>query len=159
MADKIKITLVKSTIRAIPKHRKTVQSMGFRKLNQSIVLPDNAATRGQINQIKHLIKFEEIKEEAVKTAPITEATPAALKTPVVEETKAAEEIVPVTEVTPQASKAKKIAKTAEATEAPKTTKSTPKVTKAAPAEKAKASTKAAKDTPAAEAAPVEEVSE
>jgi large subunit ribosomal protein L30 len=63
MADKLKITLVKSTIRAIPKHRKTVESMGLRKLNKSIVLPDNAATRGQIDQIKHLIKVEPIKSD------------------------------------------------------------------------------------------------
>jgi large subunit ribosomal protein L30 len=62
MADKLKITLVKSTIGAIPKHRKTVASMGLRKLNKSIELPDNAATRGQIAQIKHLIKVEEIEE-------------------------------------------------------------------------------------------------
>ena len=34
MSDKkLKITLVKSTIGAVPKHRKTVQSMGFKKLN------------------------------------------------------------------------------------------------------------------------------
>ena len=56
----LKITLVKSTIGAVPKHKKTVQSMGLRKLNKSIVLPDNDATRGQIQQIRHLIKVEEI---------------------------------------------------------------------------------------------------
>ena len=56
----LKITLVRSTIGAKPKHRATVQSMGLRKLNRSIVLPDNAATRGQIQQIRHLIKVEEV---------------------------------------------------------------------------------------------------
>jgi large subunit ribosomal protein L30 len=60
MADKLKITLVRSTIGAVPKHKKTVASMGLRKLNKSIELPDNAATRGQIAQIRHLIKVEEI---------------------------------------------------------------------------------------------------
>lgn len=59
---KLKITLVKSPIGAVPKHRATVQSMGLRKLNKSIVLPDNAATRGQIQQIRHLIKVEEVEE-------------------------------------------------------------------------------------------------
>lgn len=45
MADKmLKVTLVKSTIGAVPKNRKTVESMGLRKLNHSVVLPDNAAT-------------------------------------------------------------------------------------------------------------------
>ena len=55
----LKVTLVKSPIGAVPKHKATVQSMGLRKLNKSIVLPDNAATRGQIQQIKHLVKVEE----------------------------------------------------------------------------------------------------
>ena len=57
----LKITLVKSPIGAVPKHRATVQSMGLRKLNKTIVLPDNAATRGQIQQIRHLIKVEEVE--------------------------------------------------------------------------------------------------
>ena len=61
MAEKkLKITLVKSTIGAVPKNRKTVESMGLRKLNKSIILPDNEATRGQIRQISHLIKVEEV---------------------------------------------------------------------------------------------------
>ena len=55
----LKITLVKSPIGAVPKHKATVQSMGLRKLNKSILLPDNAATRGQIQQIRHLVKVEE----------------------------------------------------------------------------------------------------
>ena len=62
MADKLKVTLVKSTIGAIPKHRATVEAMGLRKLNKTIVLPDNAATRGQIQQIRHLVKVEEVEE-------------------------------------------------------------------------------------------------
>ena len=60
MADKkLKITLVKSTIGAVPKHKKTAESMGLRKLNHSVVLPDNEATRGQIQQISYLVKVEE----------------------------------------------------------------------------------------------------
>ena len=60
MADKLRIALVKSTIGAIPKHRKTVEALGLRKLNKTVEMPDNAATRGQIQQIRHLIKVEEI---------------------------------------------------------------------------------------------------
>jgi large subunit ribosomal protein L30 len=56
---KLKITLVKSPIGAIPKHRKTVAAMGLRKLNKTVELPDNASTRGQIQQIRHLVKVEE----------------------------------------------------------------------------------------------------
>ena len=47
MADKkIKVTLVKSTIGAVPKHKKTVEALGLKKLNKTVELPDNAATRG-----------------------------------------------------------------------------------------------------------------
>ena len=61
MGDKtLKITLVKSPIGAVPKHRKTVEAMGLRKLNKTVMMPDNAATRGQIQQIRHLIKVEEV---------------------------------------------------------------------------------------------------
>ena len=56
----MKITLVKSTIGAIPKHRKTVEALGLKKLNKTVEMPDNAATRGQIQQIRHLVKVEEI---------------------------------------------------------------------------------------------------
>ena len=60
MAGKLKITLVKSTIGAIPKHRKTVEALGLKKLNKTVEMPDNAATRGQIQQFRHLVKVEEI---------------------------------------------------------------------------------------------------
>ena len=60
MAEKLKITLVKSTIRAIPKHKKTVEALGLKKLNKTVELPDNAATRGMVAQVKHLVKVEEI---------------------------------------------------------------------------------------------------
>ena len=60
MADKLKITLVKSTIGAIPKHKKTVEALGLRKLNKTVEMPDNAAIRGMVNQVKHLVKVEEL---------------------------------------------------------------------------------------------------
>ena len=58
MAD-LKITLVKSTIGAVPKHKKTVEALGLKKLNKTVVLPDNAATRGMIKQVEYLVKVEE----------------------------------------------------------------------------------------------------
>ena len=61
MAEKLKITLVKSTIGAIPKHKKTVEALGLKKLNKTVELPDNAATRGMVAQVKHLVKVEEIQ--------------------------------------------------------------------------------------------------
>ena len=60
MADKLKVTLVKSTIGAIPKHRATVEALGLTKLNKSVELPDNEAVRGMGWHVKHLVKVEEI---------------------------------------------------------------------------------------------------
>ncbi|MCR5431778.1 MAG: 50S ribosomal protein L30 [Lachnospiraceae bacterium] len=60
MADKIKVTLVKSTISALPKHKKTVAALGLGKLNSSNELPNNAATKGMVNQVRHLVKVEEL---------------------------------------------------------------------------------------------------
>ena len=55
----LKITLVKSTICAVQKHKKTVEALGLKKVNKTVELPDNAATRGMIKQVQHLVKVEE----------------------------------------------------------------------------------------------------
>lgn len=60
MAGKLKVTLVKSTIGAIPKHRATVEALGLKKLNNPVELPDNEAVRGMIWHVRHLLKVEEI---------------------------------------------------------------------------------------------------
>lgn len=56
----IKITLVKSTIGVKPKHKKTVEALGLKKLNYSVTKQDNEATRGMIRQVNHLVKVEEV---------------------------------------------------------------------------------------------------
>lgn len=58
----LKITLVKSPIAAQPRQKKTVEALGLKKLHKSVMQPDNAATRGQIFKIKHLVKVEEVKK-------------------------------------------------------------------------------------------------
>jgi len=60
MADKVKVTLVKSPIGAVPKHKKTLEALGLRKVNKTVELPNNAATQGMVFQVRHLVKVEEI---------------------------------------------------------------------------------------------------
>ena len=60
MADKLRITLVKSTIGAVPKKKKTVEALGLRKLNKTVEMPDNESVRGMIRQVRHMVKVEEI---------------------------------------------------------------------------------------------------
>ena len=59
MAD-LKITLAKSTIGAVPKHKRTVEALGLKKAGRSVILPDNAATRGMIKQVEYLLKVEKV---------------------------------------------------------------------------------------------------
>ena len=56
----LKVTLVKSTIASIPKHRKTVEALGLRKLHASNIHQDNEAIRGMIQKVRHLVKVESI---------------------------------------------------------------------------------------------------
>lgn len=57
---KLQVKLVKSTIGAIPKHRKTVQALGLRKLQQVVEHNDNPQIRGMIKQVTHLLEVKEI---------------------------------------------------------------------------------------------------
>lgn len=59
MADKLKITLVKSPIGAIPKHRATVKALGLTKMHKTVVMPNNDAVKGMIAQVSHMVKVEE----------------------------------------------------------------------------------------------------
>lgn len=60
MANKVKITMIKSTIGASPAHRKIVEALGLRKIRQTVELPDTPQTRGAIAKIKHLLSVEEL---------------------------------------------------------------------------------------------------
>ena len=61
MAEKkLRVTLVKSPIGAVPKNKKTVASLGLRKINSTNELPDNGAVRGMLQQVKHMVKVEEL---------------------------------------------------------------------------------------------------
>jgi len=60
MAGELKVTLKRSTIGALPKHRRTVQALGLRKINSQAVHKDNAAVRGMLFQVKHLVEVQEL---------------------------------------------------------------------------------------------------
>jgi large subunit ribosomal protein L30 len=64
MAEQVKITLKKSVIGRPEKHRRTVQSLGLRKLNRTVTLEDTPWVRGMIQKVSHLLEVEEIVNEA-----------------------------------------------------------------------------------------------
>ncbi len=57
----IKVTLVKSLIGRKDDQIATAYSLGLRKIGDVTVQPDNAATKGKITKITHLVKVEEAK--------------------------------------------------------------------------------------------------
>lgn len=59
MANTLKIKLVKSTIGSKPEHRKTIEALGLKKMHQVVEKKDNAAMRGMIQQVRHLVEVEE----------------------------------------------------------------------------------------------------
>ena len=56
----LKITQIKSRIGYKKKAKATLDAMGLRKMNQSVLMPDNSATRGMIKKIEFLINVEEL---------------------------------------------------------------------------------------------------
>ena len=58
----LKFNLTKSPIASLPKHKATVAALGLKKVGQTVVCPDNAAIRGQIFAVKHMVKVEEVNE-------------------------------------------------------------------------------------------------
>ena len=59
---KVKVTLTRSLIGHPQTQRNTVRSLGLRKINSVVELPDNPAIRGQIFAVKHMVKVEEVNE-------------------------------------------------------------------------------------------------
>ena len=57
----IKITLIKSPYGRLEKQTRTLKALGLKKTNSSNIVPDNAATRGMIFVVKHLVSVEKVK--------------------------------------------------------------------------------------------------
>jgi len=58
VAEKLKVTLKKSLIGRIPKHRRTVKALGLRKINQVVWHDDNPVIRGMIKEVEYLLEVE-----------------------------------------------------------------------------------------------------
>ncbi|BAB03871.1 50S ribosomal protein L30 [Halalkalibacterium halodurans] len=61
MAKKLEITLTRSLIGRPQDQRVTVNTLGLRKMHQTVVQEDNAAIRGMVNKVSHLVTVKEIE--------------------------------------------------------------------------------------------------
>ena len=62
MEKKVEIQLVRSVIGNHRWMRTIVSTLGLRKLNHRKVQPDNAAIRGMVNKVSHLVSIKEVQE-------------------------------------------------------------------------------------------------
>lgn len=60
MASRLRVTLVKSTIGRIGKHKASVIGLGLRRINHTVELEDTPSIRGMINKVSYLLQVEEI---------------------------------------------------------------------------------------------------
>ena len=64
MADKLRITLIKSTVSHTQRTRATVRALGLHRIGEAVEVADTPQLRGMANAIRFLVKTEEVKEEA-----------------------------------------------------------------------------------------------
>lgn len=59
-SKKIKITLVKSTIAILPKHKKIVEALGLKKIRSFNIVEETPAILGMVEKVKYLVKVENV---------------------------------------------------------------------------------------------------
>ena len=59
MAKSLKITLVKSLIGRLPRHRACVRGLGLRRLHQTVEVADTPQNRGMVRKVDYLLEVEE----------------------------------------------------------------------------------------------------
>jgi len=59
---KLSITQVRSRIGRPEKHRRTLEALGLRRHQQTVIQNDTPAIRGMIEKIPHMVRVEEVEE-------------------------------------------------------------------------------------------------
>lgn len=55
----LKVTWVRSAIGYNKNQMKIIEALGFKKLNQTRILPDNESVRGSLHHVAHLVEVVE----------------------------------------------------------------------------------------------------
>jgi len=57
---KLRVTWVKSDIGYSKDQKRTIESLGLKRLNHSVIKDDSVAMRGMIVKVRHLVRVEEV---------------------------------------------------------------------------------------------------
>jgi len=60
VAKRLRITYRRSVIGRPEDQKKTIRSLGLRKLNSTVEQPDTPTIRGMIAKVRHLVDVEEV---------------------------------------------------------------------------------------------------
>lgn len=58
----LEITLVKSPIGRVPKHRETVKTLGLTRMHKTVRLKETPAILGMVNQVGYLLEVRRLPE-------------------------------------------------------------------------------------------------
>jgi len=79
MDKMITVKWVRSVIGRIDDQKKTIRGLGFKRLHQTLMLPDRPEVRGMINRVLHLVEVNPVRNSSETSNPagiILEANPA-----------------------------------------------------------------------------------
>ncbi len=68
MPGKLRVKLIKSPISYTARAHGTVRALGLHRINDTVEVPDNDATRGMVRAIRFLVEVEPIPDEAAVAA-------------------------------------------------------------------------------------------
>ncbi|HJN96008.1 MAG TPA: 50S ribosomal protein L30 [Gammaproteobacteria bacterium] len=54
----VKVTLVRSPIGSLPKHKLCLRGLGLKRMHQSVEVEDTPAVRGMINKVSYMLAVE-----------------------------------------------------------------------------------------------------
>lgn len=60
----LRVTLLRSLSKAKQKQIATAEALGLKKIGQQVLHRDNAAVRGMINRVSHLVAVETVEGDA-----------------------------------------------------------------------------------------------
>ena len=58
MANTLKVTLVRSPIGTLPKHKLCVKGLGLRRIGHTVEVEDTPSVRGMINKVNYMVRVE-----------------------------------------------------------------------------------------------------
>ncbi|HEY7729139.1 MAG TPA: 50S ribosomal protein L30 [Candidatus Eisenbacteria bacterium] len=60
----LKITQIRSRIRCLKRHKRTLDALGLRRMNQSVIQKDTPQIRGMVDRVSYLVRVEPVSGDA-----------------------------------------------------------------------------------------------